>query len=222
MAILFYAGFAATYHPKMATAPSEQTMALLKSTDLFKNEQIKFTETLLGNRQEPVNYIFLSRNNDHLIAALQQAGWILTDKADIFSFIKAVKALILKIPHPNAPISPSFWNAKTQDIGFAKVSGSNWLSNARHVKIWETNYVLKNKNKIYVGLVNANMGFKWGLVPKLSPDLDAEREILYMDLNEAGKIEHSMKEPLVTPQTGKNFIGDPFFTDGKIYIISVR
>lgn len=222
MAILFYVGFATTYHPPLASVTSIRSMVVLKSTDIFTNEQMKFTETMLGDRQEPINYIFLARDNKNLIAALKQAGWILTDKPNFSSFVKAVKALILKIPHPYAPISPSFWNAKTQDIGFANVSGPNWLSNAHHVKIWRTNYVLKNGNRIYVGMVNANMGFKWGVIPKISPDLDAEREMLYMDLNQAGRIEHSLKGTLVPPLIGKNFIGDPFFTDGKVYIISVQ
>lgn len=222
IAILFYAGFSMNYHPPLASVPSNSTVVVSKSTDIFTNEQMKYTETLTGDKQEPVNFIFLAKNDGHLVVALQQAGWILTDKADISSFIKAAKALILKTPHPSAPISPSFWNAKIQDISFAKVPGPNWLSNAHHVKIWRTNFLLKNGNNIYVGMVNANNGFKWGIIPKIAPDLDAERELLYIDLNRTGKIESHLKAQLVKPLIGKNFIGDQFFTDGKVYIISVQ
>jgi undecaprenyl-diphosphatase len=222
IAILFYAGFSINYHPPLASVPSNRAVVVSKSTDIFTNEQMKYTETLTGDKQEPINYIFLARNDSHLVAALQQAGWILTDKADISSFIKAVQALILKTPHPSAPISPSFWNAKIQDLSFAKVPGTNWLSNAHHVKIWRTNFLLKNGNNVYVGLVNANNGFKWGIIPKIAPDLDTERELLYIDLNRTGKIESHLKAQLVKPLIGKNFIGDQFFTDGKVYIISVQ
>jgi len=221
IAMVFYVGFAITYHPPLASVPSSSIVVVSKSTDIFTNEQKKYTETLTGDRQEPINYIFLAGNNSQLIAALQQAGWILTDKADIPSFIKAVKALILKVPHPDAPISPSFWNAKIPDISFTNVPGINWLRNAHHVKIWQTNFLLKNGMTIYVGMVNANEGFKWGIIPKLAPDLDTERELLYMYLNRTGKIESAIKAQLVTPLIGKNFIGDPFFTDGKVYIISL-
>ncbi len=222
IAILFYAGFSINYHPLLASVPSNRAVVVSKSTDIFTNEQMKYTETLTGDKQEPINYIFLARNDSHLVAALQQAGWILTDKADISSFIKAVQALILKTPHPSAPISPSFWDAKIQDLSFAKVPGTNWLRNAHHVKIWRTNFLLKNGNNVYIGLVNANNGFKWGIIPKIAPDLDAERELLYLDLNRTGKIESHLKAQLVKPLIGKNFIGDQFFTDGKIYIISVQ
>jgi len=219
---LFYAGFSINYHPPLASAPSHNAVVVSKSTDIFTNEQMKYTETLIGQKQEPVNFILLTKDDGRLLAALQQAGWILTDKANISSFTKAVKALILKTPHPSAPISPSFWNAKIHDISFAKVPGPNWLSNAHHIKIWRTNFLLKNGNNIYVGMVNANDGFKWGIIPKIVPDLDAERELLYLYLNRTGKIASSRKVQLVKPLIGKNFMGDQFFTDGKAYIISVQ
>jgi membrane protein DedA with SNARE-associated domain/membrane-associated phospholipid phosphatase len=221
-AILFYAGFSMLYHPPPAPAPASRPVVVAKSTDIFSNEQLKYTETLTGAKQEPINYIFLCGDNHRLIAALRRAGWILTDTADLSSFIKALKALLLKTPLPAAPISPSFWNAKIQDINFAKVPGPDWLRNARHVKIWRTNFVLKNGNHIYVGMVNANDGFKWGVFPKIAPDLDSQREQLYLDLYRAGVIETHLKVQLVKPLIGQNFVGDPFFTDGEAYIISVR
>ena len=211
IAILFYINFSMNYHPLLLPVSANSPVAVAKSTDIFKNEQMKYTETLTGEKQEPVNFIFLAKDDGQLIAALQQAGWILTDKANISSFVKAVKALLLKTPHPSAPISPSFWNAKIQDISFAKVPGPNWLSNAHHVKIWRTNFLLKNGNNIYVGMVNANDGFKWGIIPKIVPDLDAERELLYLDLNRTGKIENHLKVQLVKSLIGKNFMGDQFF-----------
>lgn len=221
IAILMYAGFVMNYHPPLASIPLKSTVVVSKSTDIFTNEQMKYTETLTGDKQEPINYIFLAKDDSHLVAVLQQAGWSLTDKADMSSFIKAVKALILKTPHPSAPISPSFWNAKMQDLGFAKVPGPNWLRNTHHLKIWRTNFLLKNGNTLYVGSVNANDGFRWGIIPKIAPDLDSERELLSRDLDRTGKIESHVEAQLVRSLIGKNFIGDQFFSDGKVYIISL-
>ena len=222
IAILFYAGFSINYHPPLASVPSNKAVVVSKSTDIFTNEQMKYTETLIGEKQEPVNVIFLAKDDGQLAAVLQQAGWVATDKADISTFIQAVKALMVKTPHPSAPVSPSFWNARIQDRSFAKVPGRNWLRNAHHVKIWRTNSLSKKGNNIYVGMVNANDGFKWGIIPKTSPDLDAERELLYQDLHHTGKIESHLKVQLVKSLIGKNFMGDQFFTDGKAYIITVQ
>jgi undecaprenyl-diphosphatase len=210
------------YHPALASVPFKRAVVVSKSTDIFTNEQMKYTETLIGEKQEPVNFIFLAKNDGRLVAVLQQAGWVVTEKAELSSFIKAVKALLLKIPNRSAPISPSFWNTKIQDLGFAKVPGQNWLSNAHHLKIWRTNFRLKNGDYIYVGMVNVNDGFKWGIIPKIAPDLDTERELLYRDLNRTGKIKSYLKTQLLQPLIGKNFIGDQFFSDGKAYIISVQ
>jgi hypothetical protein len=222
IAILFYVGFSINYHPPLASVPAKSAVVVSQVTDIFTREQMKYTETLMGDRQEPINTIFVAKNDRQLVATFQQAGWVSTDKADIASFVQAVKALILGTPYPSAPISPSFWNAKIQDISFAKVPGPNWLRNARHVKIWRTNFLLKNGAKIYVGLVNANYGFKWGIIPKISSDLDSERELLNQDLALTGKIESRVKVQLVKPLIGKNFIGDRFFTDGKVYIITLK
>jgi undecaprenyl-diphosphatase len=221
IAVAFYVAFSLNYHPTPAPVISNSTVVVQQSMNVFTNGRMKYTETLVGERQEPLNFIFLAKNDGELVAALRQAGWTLTDKAGISSFIKAAKALILRKAHPSAPISPSFWHAKIQDFGFAKVSGLNWFSNAQHVKIWRTDFLFKNQSNIYVGMANANHGFKWGLVPKISPDLDAARELLYQDLNRTGKIADRLKIRLVKPQIGKNFMGDQFFTDGKAYIISL-
>ena len=148
IAILFYVGFSIKYHPPLSSIPPKSMVVVSKSTDIFTNEQMKYTETLLGDKQEPLNFIFLARDDGQVIAVMQQAGWITTDKADILSFFRTIKALILKTPHPTAPISPSFWNAKIQDLSFAKVHGPNWLSNAQHIKIWRTNFLLENGNNI--------------------------------------------------------------------------
>jgi len=58
-------------------------ISLSKSTDIFTNEQMKYTETLIGEKQKPVNFIFLARDDGRKIATLQEAGWVVTNKADI-------------------------------------------------------------------------------------------------------------------------------------------
>ncbi|WP_205623764.1 LssY C-terminal domain-containing protein [Desulfogranum japonicum] len=221
-ALLFYIVFSTQYTPPPATVPLQETVVVSHITDVFTNEQVKYTETILGDRQEPINIIFFARKDQLLLTALQQAGWVATDKATLPAFTKAVKALLLQKPYPHAPLSPAFCNARTQDMSFAKVSGTNWLSNAHHLKLWRTNFALKNGNTIYLGLVNSNDGLKWGIIPTISPDLNADRESLYQDLQATGKIESSQKIKLVPPQIEKNFLGDHFFTDGDTYIIQLQ
>lgn len=221
-AIMFYVSFSMNYHPPLAAKPDRKTVAVSKSTDIFTKEQMKYTETLFGNRQEPLNFIILAGNDNRLIKAMQEGGWTLANQANIPSFLMALKALVIKKPHPEAPIVPSFWQARIQDLSFAKVPGINWLRNAHHVKIWRTNYLLPDAKRVYLGLANANEGFMWGIIPKISPDLDTEREQLQQDLLENGEIAVNRKVQLVKPQIGENLIGDKYFTDGKAYVVSVQ
>jgi len=219
-AILFYLGFALSYHPPLASKPANNAVVVSKSMDIFVNEQLKYTETPIGERQEPVNFIFLAGSDDQLISALQQAGWRFTDKPSLLSFSKVINALMFKTAYPSAPISPSFWNAKTQDFSLSKTTGENTYSHAHHVKIWRTNSMLKTGSHIYVAMSNTIDGLRWGIIPKISPDLETARERLHLDIKSLKIFKSQLKKQLVEPLIGSNFMGDQFFTDGKLYIIN--
>ena len=221
-AVIFYIGFSVNYHPSMVPVTEKPPAVVSSGTDVFSTDQLKFTETLIGDRQEPINVVLLAGSDAQLIAAVQRSGWILNDPANVASFVRAIQAWILKSPYPSAPISPSFWNARIQDLSFANVPGPNWLKDARHIKIWRTECVNEDGRIIYVGMTNANDGFTWGIMPKINPDLDSERETFFQDLNRQKQIREYQKIQLVEPLIGENFVGDQFFTDGKAYIVTVQ
>lgn len=70
IAILFYVVSAMNYHPPLASVPSNSAVVVSKSTDIFTNEQMKYTETLTGDKQEPINTIFIAKNDRNLVVAL--------------------------------------------------------------------------------------------------------------------------------------------------------
>jgi len=217
-AALFYLLFGLHYHPPLAPKSAEKSVAVAAATDIFTNPQMRYTESLLGERQEPINILFIAENMNDLNRVLERAGWVRTNQADFTSLLRTVRALILHKPYPAAPISPSFWNAAMQDVSFALVNGKNMYSQAHHVKIWQTNGLIDGRH-LYVGMVNGNDGFKWLVLPKISPDLDTERELLYTELMKTGMVRNEQKIELTRPQTGTTFTGDIFFTDGKAYIL---
>ena len=128
----------------------------------------------------------------------------------------------MKTPYPLAPISPSFWNAKIQDLSFTKPIDRDRFSDAHHLRIWQTNAQLKNGNHIYAAMANAVDGIQWWGIPTISPDLDAEREFVFRNLKQSGEIQDYHKIHLVEPEIGQNFLGSRFFADGKAYIISLK
>ncbi|MEJ2038965.1 MAG: LssY C-terminal domain-containing protein, partial [Desulfosarcinaceae bacterium] len=221
-AVLFYTGFSIWYQPPAARHPEQKVSMVGKSTDIFTGQQRRYTETLLGEKQEPLNFIFIVRHERQLASLLHRAGWKTSRKASFAALIKTARAWLLKQPYPAAPVSPTFWNARIQGSGYAKATASSGFGFTRHIRLWRTHDQLKDGSRIYVGLVNATNGFKWGIIPRLSPDLDADREVLFRDLEGTGELGGYRKTQLVGAQTGTNFIGERFFTDGKAYIVYVK
>lgn len=216
----FYGVFANNYHPQLMPAVPNKTIPLNNSADIFHNEQSKYTEDLIGRRQEPINFIIEATNEQTLIRLLNDQGWHLLDDASITSVFRAFKSLISDDNYLSAPIYPSFWSAKVQDLAFRKLTTSGGTNQTHYLKIWKTNHQIKDKN-IYVAMVHADNGFKWGVIPVINPDLNSEREKLYYDITQTGNVEYSQKIQIRKSEVGYNFSGDVFFSDGDIYEIAM-
>ncbi len=220
-AIAFYTGFALRYQPEPAAAPVHKVAVVSDAVDIFTRQQLKYTETLFGEKQEPINFIFMAKDDHQLVRALEQAGLHPADRIGFSSLIKTVQAVIANTPYPSAPVSPSFWNARVQDFSFTEPAGPQPFGHAHHARVWRTNARTEKEERIYVGLATATGGVKWGVMPEISPNVDAERELLLAALNRSVSGIRYRKVRLVEPQTGKNFSGDQFFTDGMAYVISL-
>jgi undecaprenyl-diphosphatase len=220
--LLFYAGFAGAYNPPLSQTPTSRKETVVQNVkDIFSNNQLKYTETLAGGKEEPLSFIIVARNDEQLIEFFHQAGWLLADKVSAYSVTKIAKAVLLKQAYPTAPMTPSFWNLQVHDFGFEKATDANNARQRHHARFWRTNYITPSGKHIYVGTASFDSGIKWGIVHRINPDIDAEREFLYEDLRETKLIVQSKKEQFVEPVLGENFFGDPFFTDGKVYIIKL-
>ncbi|MEJ2728931.1 MAG: LssY C-terminal domain-containing protein [Deltaproteobacteria bacterium] len=221
-AVVFYAAYGVYYHPIPASLPAKKEVVVSRPINIFANERLKYTETLTGEKQEPVNLLLIAKNDLHIAAAFTGAGWNTPDKAGMSSFIRVVKAVVFKKPYPLAPISPSFWNSSIQDFNFTKPIDVNRFGDAHHLRIWRTNSLLESGRHIYVGMANAVDGVNWWGIPTISPDLDAARAFVFRNLKQSGEIEGYYKIHLVKPEIGENFLGSRFFADGKAYIISLK
>lgn len=221
-AIAFYTGFAMHYRPEPAAAPPvDQVEVVSNAVDIFTRRQLKYTETLFGEKQEPINFIFVAKNDQGLVRALEQTGLRQADRIGFSSLVRTVKAVIAKTPYPTAPVSPSFWNARVQDFSLTQPSGPQPFGHAHHTRVWRTNARTEKGGRIYVGLATATDGVKWAVMPEISPSLDAEREQLLTALNRSVSGLTYRQVRLVEPQTGESFSGDRFFTDGMAYVVSL-
>ena len=74
----------------------------------------------------------------------------------------------------------------------------------------------------YAGLVTLATGFRWWAIPLISPDIDSAREELSRDLQRGGRLSYCSGESFVKQLSRKESENSPFFTDGRIVIITLR
>lgn len=203
-------------------SPEIKEITISDTMTIFKSNQLKYTETLTGQTQEPMSFIIQSKSDEEIISLFNNSGWDLADDVNIHTVFKTLQSAILKESYPNAPMTPSFWNAQVHNFGFEKETEVNNARSRHHTRFWKTNYVTETGEYIYVGTASFDSGFKWGITHKIAPDIDTEREFLYSDLSKTNMISNIQKIQFVNPTLGTNFSGDPFFTDGKLYILSIN
>ena len=221
--LAFYVNFALRYNPPIARQEKLSVIVATDVLDIFGDKKTsRFTETLIGERQEPLSLIMIAKNDQLLVDAMRKAGWYRADPATFVSVAKLAKSAISNENYPTAPMTPSFWNAKVHDFGFEKPTDTQSVRARHHARFWRTQFETQDGNRVYVGTASQDIGVKWLITHTIKPDIDTEKELLFSDLESAGVISSFTKEKFVEPMLGKNFSGDQFFTDGETYIIFLR
>ena len=221
--IVFYVGFALQYHPPLILSVQAPIQTVSGNLGAYFNEQKtpKYSETLIGNPQEPLGFIFLAGDDNALTQDFEKAGWFLADKVSIQSVAKIAQAALLHRQYLNAPMTPSFWKATVNDFGFEKPTRANNVNERHHIRIWKTN-LSQDGFSVYVGTASLDTAIKWFITHRINPDIDTEK-LFVKDSLQMDNISESVQEiQFVDPVLGKNFGNDPFFTEGKAYIIFLR
>lgn len=219
---LIYFIFAYNYKPKLIFEKPLEIVTTTNPLTIFNNENMKFTESILGLRQEPISLIIIAKNDFQFVDAFHKAGWYLADEVNLISFLNTIKDGILNIPYPTAPMTPDFWSANVNNFGFEKPTIENSVKKRHHSRFWKTPYKMINGNSIYIGTVSLDKNSKWGITHQIDPNIDGERELLFSDLKNNNLIEKVSIIQFTEPTLGKNFLGDPFFTDGKTITLEIK
>ncbi|AEA33167.1 LssY C-terminal domain-containing protein [Hippea maritima] len=212
--------FAVEFNPK-STNKIHLTLTPTKSAlSVFKNSDLRYTTTILGEKEEPINLIIIAKNDYTLKKDMSVVGWYFADKLSLKSIKKSIIALIHNKPYNEAPISPGFWNYKVNNFGIEKPIKGESIKLRHHGRIWKTYYSIEGE-EIYVAAVSFDTRLKW-VIHKINPNIDKEREFFFNSLRSKHLIEKYKKIQFVEPFSGYNFYGDKFFTDGKAYIIWLK
>lgn len=182
---------------------------------------LQYSETLLGNPAEPLGFIFLAADDEALKRSFDRASWFSADTVSVESVARIARAALLRSPYPTAPMTPAFWNAQVNEFGFQIPTSADNVSERHHIRIWKTN-LRQGDLAVYVGTASLDVGLKWFVTHRISPDIDTERAFVKDSLESAGVVARLREMQLVDPVLGTNFAEDAFFTNGKLYVIVLK
>jgi hypothetical protein len=151
------------------------------------------------------------------------AGWHPADPLSLRSDLEIAEATILKRKYDDAPVSNLYFDGRKQDLAFEQPVGDD-PRKRNHVRFWKTGLVDADGRPAWVG--SATYDRKVGLshttgqiTHHIGADVDAERDHLFQDLEKTGDLaEVYVVNDFHTVREGRNGGGDPWHTDGKLYV----
>ncbi|NTW45904.1 MAG: phosphatase PAP2 family protein [Candidatus Moranbacteria bacterium] len=182
----------------------------------------RYSETFSGTHQEPMSFIVIVRDERTFVDVMERAGWLLSDPVTVSNMTHLAEASLLRTGYPRAPMTPSFWNTRVHDPGFQKQTSEGTVHARHHARFWKAPIRTRDGDSVFVGTASLDIGIKWLVTHRIAPDIDTEREVLFGDLRSTGMVADVEKVRFVDPVLGKNFSGDPFFTDGETYVLRLR
>jgi hypothetical protein len=101
---------------------------------LLRKRVPRFTITGDGLPGDPVNLV-LTGTLEQLKAAFKLAGWSETDRLDLASSWRMVRAFVFNSPYLTAPFSTLYLFGRGQDVGFQKAI-NNSPRKRHHIRFW--------------------------------------------------------------------------------------
>lgn len=221
LALIFYVGFAAAYHPELLTAPvaNNHPTTIAVPEDIFPKAHLKYTESLTGEKELPINLVIYAKDDTQVTRAFLSAGWLRADKIGLRSLIRDFRSVFSGSAYASAPMRPMFWDARTNDFCFERSSEIKDSKARRVVRLWKTPYVAKSGYSVYIGQVSLTSNLISELTHRISLDLDSQRDFLCRNLVQEGGADHSRNIQLAKPSSGQNEFEDPFVTDGRACVL---
>lgn len=192
--------------------------------------EITFTSD--GHPGDPLN-VSLIGTKEEMEAIFAAAGWYPADPLGIRSDLRIGVDTVLARPYEHAPVSRLFLRGpdgrlRKEELAFEKPAGDD-PKRRHHVRFWQTDELNPNDGRpVWVGSgsFDAKVGFSHTtgqITHHISPDVDAERTMIFLDLEATGRlIESWFVEGFHKILNGKNGGGDPWHTDGRLQVGSIQ
>jgi hypothetical protein len=184
----------------------------------------RLTHTKSGIPGDPLN-IALVGSEAEVVAAMSAAGWRAADALGLLSDERIIVDTVLDKPDPVAPVSNLFLFGRKEDLAFEKPIGHS-PRERNHVRFWRSGKTDQGR-PIWIGAATRDVRVELSsntreITHRISPDVDAERDLLLGELTEAKRVTGTRWiDGFQKELTGRNGGGDPWHTDGRLPIASL-
>jgi LssY C-terminus len=181
------------------------------------------TRTAQGIPGDPIN-VGLIGNEKDVLCAMNGAGWLPADPVTLKSSIEIAGSVLLDRAYPDAPVSPLYYLGRREDLAFEKPSGKS-ADRRHHVRFWKVLDSGAEKRPVWLGADTFDSGvgvshYTGAVTHHIDADIDAEREGLAADLEQAGMVTAKYQVTGVgLTFTGRNGGGDLYYTDGEVWVL---
>ena len=178
------------------------------------------TETADGIPGDPLN-VGLVGDETEVHRIMLAAGWHPADAITLRSSIAIAGSVVLDRPYDAAPVSPLFYEGRSQDFAFEKAIGGS-ADRRQHVRLWLVLAKGDEGRSVWLGAATRDLGvglshYTGQITHHIAADIDAERDALLADLTASRMVAALYKVSGVGPTLfGRNGEGDYYFTDGEL------
>jgi hypothetical protein len=182
------------------------------------------TVTHHGQAGDPINVHF-EATDSQIGAAFASAGWYRADETDLVTALRISADSLLGRAYSTAPISNLFLYGRKEDMAFERPGSS--VRQRDHIRLWNTGqqtgdgrskWIASGTKDIKIELKKSDHLPTHGI----SPDVDAERELVVSELAQTGFIVGESRTVGFGQETeGRNGGGDSYFTDGQVTVVTI-
>lgn len=171
---------------------------------------------------DPIN-VALVGTKAEVIQVMLAAKWYPADALSLKSSLEIAAASVFKRPDPNAPVSNLYLFGRKEDLAFEQEVGNN-PRHRHHVRFWQTEKTDFDGRPIWVGAAvydeRVGLSRTTGQVTHVTAaNVDTERDYLFQCLEKTGDLTQQYAvDDFQKVKEGKNGGGDPWVTDGKLYV----
>jgi len=182
----------------------------------------RITQTADGHPGGPLNVVLIGTRAE-VGAIMSAAKWYSADPLGLKSDVEIAADTVFEKPDDKAPVSDLYLFGRKEDLAFEQPVGGD-PRKRNHVRLWRNGKTGKDGRPIWIGAASyderVGLSYTTGQITHhVAPDVDSERDHLFSDLQKTGDLSGQYEIPKFHKLLeGRNGGGDPWYTDGALWV----